>query len=78
LRARAAFRVGFVVFRFIAVVAALPVLATVRVFPLTVFPLPVVLSDVRVVAVFAFAAAFALTFDGADLLTFLFVVTGDA
>jgi hypothetical protein len=66
LRASTAFRVGFVVVRFIAVVIALPV-----------FALPVVLFDLRVLAVFAFAA-FALALDGAALVAVMFLVTREA
>jgi hypothetical protein len=65
LRASTAFRVGLVV-RFIAVVTALPV-----------FALPVVFFDLRVLAVFAFAA-FALAFDGAALVAVVFLVTREA
>ena len=61
LRARTAFRVGFVVVRFIAVVLILPV-----------FAFPVVLFDFRVLAVFAFAA-FALATVGADVVGVVFV-----
>ena len=63
LRARTAFRVAFVVVRFRAVVLALPVVA-----------LPVVLFDLRVLAVFAFVAV-ALTFDGTALVAVVFLVT---
>ena len=66
LRASTAFRVGLVVVRFIAVVVALPV-----------FALPVVLFDLRVLGVFAFAA-FALAFDGAALVAVVFLVTREA
>jgi hypothetical protein len=66
LRARTAFRVGFVVVRFIAVVLTLPVVA-----------LPVVLFDLRVVAVFTFAA-FALAFDGAVFVAVVFPVIREA
>jgi hypothetical protein len=66
LRASTAFRVGLVVVRFIAVVVALPV-----------FAVPVVLFDLRVLAVFAFTA-FALAFDGAALVAVVFLVTREA
>jgi hypothetical protein len=63
LRADTAFRVGLVALCFIAVVVALPV-----------FALPVVLFDLRVLAVFAFGA-FALAFDGTALVAVTFLVT---
>ena len=66
LRANTAFRVGFVVVRFIAVAIGLPVLA-----------LAVVLFDLRVLAVFA-VAAFALAVDGAALVATTFLVTREA
>jgi hypothetical protein len=66
LRARTAFRVGFVVVRSIAVLRGLPA-----------FALPVVLFDVRVLAVFV-CAAFALAFDGAALVAVIFLVTREA
>ena len=66
LRANTAFRVGFVVVRFIAVAIGLPVRA-----------LAVVLFDLRVLAVFA-VAAFALAVDGAALVAVMFLVTREA
>jgi hypothetical protein len=66
LRANTAFRVGFVVVRFIAVAIGLPVRA-----------LAVVLFDLRVLAVFA-VAAFALAVDGAALVAATFLVTREA
>lgn len=66
MRASTAFRLGFVVVRFMAGVIAL-----------AVFALPVVLFDLRVLAVFTFAA-FALAFDGAVFVAVVFPVVREA
>jgi hypothetical protein len=66
LRAGTAFRVDFLLAPFFAVVTALPV-----------FALPVVLFDLRVLAVFTFAA-FALAFDGAVFVAVVFLVIREA